>query len=251
MKADLITVTLPIEVNSVKVSSESFLSQFLEIADEFIELRFVPVCLDGEICAPRRQSKGHGDTCLLESGQVCNESWGSLSGIMSIETVWEEPCLLLSTSICVVLSRVEPRRWLIDFDISNHCNLVNWSIQGTVDGDLTIFAIDLCGQTLCNSTRISPYCLLFSMTFVSLSSMWWWENTWSILHIFVICVPPLPCLNISAFDISGTGCVALSIFSDACWSVLGDVILLAMIIFDVLVDHGPFECISCRQSQCS
>jgi hypothetical protein len=65
MKAGFITVTLPIEVNSVKLSSESFLSQFLEIGHELIELGRAPVFFHREICAPRRQSKGDGDTFLL------------------------------------------------------------------------------------------------------------------------------------------------------------------------------------------
>ena len=128
MEASFVTVTFPIEINSIKLSSESFLSQFLEVSNKFIEFILTPIFFHGEICAPRRQSKSNCNTFLLESGQVRNESLGSDGRIVSIKAVWEEPCLLLSTSICVILARVEPTGGLINFDISNHCNLVDWSL---------------------------------------------------------------------------------------------------------------------------
>jgi len=53
---------------------------------------------------------------------------GGGCGIMSVEAVWEEPSLLLSTSIGIVFARVEPTGWLVNFDIGNHCDLVDWSI---------------------------------------------------------------------------------------------------------------------------
>jgi len=65
VEADLIAVTFPIEINAIKVSSEGFLSQFLEIAYKFIEFFWAPIFFHGEICAPRRQSKSNCNTFLL------------------------------------------------------------------------------------------------------------------------------------------------------------------------------------------
>ncbi len=67
---------------------------------------------------------------------------------MSIETVWEVPCLLLSTSVGVVLSWVEPVGWVFRLDVGNESNLVDWGVECGFNGDLLVWSIDLSRKTL-------------------------------------------------------------------------------------------------------
>ena len=61
------------------------------------------------------------------------------------------------------------------------------------------------------------------------------------MPVFVVCVPPLPGLDFSALIVLMARRVAVAILSDACWSMLGDVVLLAVVVLDVVMDHGPLE----------
>lgn len=79
------------------------------------------------------------------------------------------------------------------------------------------------------------------MTVVCHSPVWWRKDTWSILPILVVCVPPLPGVDISARSAFMAGRVAVAILSDACCSVLRDIVLFALVILDVVMYHGPLE----------
>lgn len=61
------------------------------------------------------------------------------------------------------------------------------------------------------------------------------------MPVLIVCVPPLPGVDISACSAFMARRVAVAILSDACWSMLGDVVLFALVILDVVVYHGPLE----------
>jgi len=79
------------------------------------------------------------------------------------------------------------------------------------------------------------------MTVVCHSPVWWRKDTWSILPVFIVCVVPLPRVDISARSGFMAVRVAVAILSDACCSVLRDIVLFALFILDVVMDHGPLE----------
>jgi len=81
-------------------------------------------------------------------GQVLDESHLGLLGVVSIETVWKVPCLLLSASVGVVLSWVEPVGWVFRLDIGDESNLVDWGVERGFNSDLVVCSIDLSGKTL-------------------------------------------------------------------------------------------------------
>lgn len=141
MKAYFVTVYFPIEINSIKLSSESLLSQGFEIVYKAVEFVDTPF-FDWEICAPRSQSQSNGDTFLFKFCQVLNEKWCGIFN-MPIEAVWKVPCLLLTTTVCIILSGIEPWVGLIDLDVSNHRNLVYWSHQSLLNGNLMFISVNL------------------------------------------------------------------------------------------------------------
>lgn len=79
------------------------------------------------------------------------------------------------------------------------------------------------------------------MTVVCHSPVWWRKDTWSILPVWIVCVVPLPGVDISALSAFMAVRVALAILGDACWSVLRDIVLFAVVILDVVMDLGPLE----------
>ena len=139
---------------------------------------------------------------------------------MSIKSIRKSPSLLLSTSIGIILSRVKPTSRIFRLDISNKSNLVNWSIKSSWNSHLFIWSVDLGSKTLSDRARVSPNSLLLRVTVVGLSSVRWWKDTRSVLPVWVISVPPLPGVNISALTTFMSWWIAMAILSNACGSVL-------------------------------
>ena len=172
--------------------------------------------------------------------------------VLSIESVREAPCLPLPATISIILSWVEPMSWLVYLDIGDESNLVDGSVECRFNGYLPLGAIDLSCKTLGDCACISPNRLLLSTSIVSHSSMWWRQDTRSILEIRIISVMPLPSFNVFTFNGFMARRVAMAIRCDTCRSMLGDVVLFTMIILDIIMDHRPlFKCSHRRDRQSS
>lgn len=169
-----------------------------------------------------------------------DESLSSMLEVLSIESVRELPRLLLPATISIILSWVEPMCGLVGLDIGDESNLVDGSVECARNCDLSVGSIDLSRKTLGDCTCISPNCLLLGVSSMSDSSMWWWQDTRSILEVLVISMMPLPSFNIFTFVALMAGRVAMAILRDTCRSMLGDVVFFTMVILDIFMDLGPF-----------
>jgi hypothetical protein len=133
--------------------------------------------------------------------------------------------------------------WVVNLNVGNERDLVAWGVQQGIWGNLFVRSIDLIGKTLGDGTSISPYKFSFSMTVMGDSSWSWWKNTWGVLKIFIILIPPLPGINISAVVNSGFVWMAFTIFSNTSWSMLTDVIFFADSIGDVVMHLSELKSI--------
>jgi hypothetical protein len=133
--------------------------------------------------------------------------------------------------------------WVVNLNVGNERDLVAWSVQQVIWGNLLIWSIDLIGKTLGDGTSVGPYEFTFSISVMGDSSWSWWKNTWGKLEIFVIFMPPLPGINISAVVESGFVWMAFTIFGNTSWSVLGDVVFFAYGISDVVMNLSDFKSI--------
>jgi len=137
--------------------------------------------------------------------------------------------------------------WVVNLDVGNERDLIAWSVQEIIWGNLFVWSIDLIGKTLGDGTGIGPYEFTFSVTVMGDSSWSWWKNTWGKLKIFIISMPPLPGLNVSAVVDSGFWWMAFTIFGNTSWSMLGDVVFFTDSILDVFVNLSVLKC---TYSQC-
>ena len=143
--------------------------------------------------------------------------------------------MLLPATVGIVFTWVEPMARVVNLNVGNEGDLVAWGVQQVIWGYLFVWSIDLIGKTLGDGTGIGPYEFAFSIPVMNDSSWSWWKNTWGELEIFIIFMPPLPGINISAIIDSGFVWMAFTVFGNTSWSVLADVVFFADSIGDVVV----------------
>lgn len=144
--------------------------------------------------------------------------------------------MLLSATIGIIFAWVEPVSWVIDLDVGNESDLVDWSHEEGIHINLALWSIDLIGKTLSDGAGVRPDEFSHGVTLVSDTSRGWWLDSWSKSQICIVLMPPLPLGDLLAAIVGGSASwVAFAIFN-AGWSMQGDVVFLAIVIGDVFVD---------------
>ena len=173
LEADFRAISFPIPINTIKISSEIFVSDFFEILGESNKV-FLSPFFEWEWCAPRSHGHSNCNTMTVNFCEVSNKLSSSGLKIFTIKTEWKLPSLNLTTSICVVFAWCEPVMWVSKLDVSEEWNLIYWRLGQGFYSYLFVWAIYFESEGLSDITSVSPHELFLSIYIVGDSSMGRW-----------------------------------------------------------------------------